>query len=68
MKNNQNRINKNNFGFHEQDKAIAVLSFSVLLSSFVLLFTACDASQTKTTSSNSHADTSMITKVKARIA
>ena len=68
MKNNQKRIDKNNFGFLEQDKAIAVLSFSVLLSSFVLLFTACDASQTKTTSPNSNADTSMIATVKARIA
>ncbi len=52
MKNNQKRIDKNNFdknyfSFLEQDKAIAVLSFSVLLCSFVLLFSACDASQSK---------------------
>ncbi len=53
MKNNQKCIDKNNFGFLEQDKAIAVLSFSVLLCSFVLLFTACDASQSKITSPNS---------------
>ncbi len=71
MKNNQKRIDKidrNNFSFLQQDRAINVLSLSVLLFSFILLFTACKASQTKTTSPNFNADTSMIATVKARIA
>lgn len=59
MNNNQKRIINNFFDCLKQDKAISILSFSVLLSSFILLFTACEAPQTTTTPTNPDADTTV---------
>ena len=61
MKNNQNHTDKNNYGFLKDDKAIALLCYLGLLFSFVLLFTACDASQTTTTSPTPKANTTVQT-------
>lgn len=61
MKNNQNRNDENNYGFLKDDKAIALLSYLGLLFSFVLLFTACDASQTTTTPTSPNANTTVQT-------
>ena len=61
MKNNQKRTDENNYDFLKHDKAIAVLSSLVLLFSFVLLFTACEASQTTTTTPTPNANTTVQT-------
>lgn len=61
MKNNQKRTDENNYGFLKDGRAIAVLSYLGLLFSFVLLFTACEASQTTTTTPTPNANITLQT-------